>query len=227
MKDIYTDIIARRSEVPTPSLGKLASEFGLSRQRISQILHEYGNRSLCGIKATPAIKVQTCNHCGKSFESQARDKYCSDECRTFGRLLPNAERIAADAIESRPTQTWAEITERHNLNLPVLLRYVRKYADVKKVNVDHCFVGGGRYSNGSRLTTDIHHLTDLLNQKLHQNNDYTRSAQVSYRLVDGSYVVSITTNNSDTPVDERTVRKIAEVQRTVRDWIATVDELPL
>lgn len=134
-------IIEYRGSTPMPSLDEIGSRFGLSRQRISQILQKYAHE-LTGRNSTANKKPHTCHYCGKEFTPHTHGgKYCSSGCRSMGQhpLTEKGKAIAEFAIRNRPEMTWQEVARQTNSFVNDIIRYLNKYAKTYEVDISHCF----------------------------------------------------------------------------------------
>ena len=94
---------------------RIGQAFGITRERVRQILHAAGRPDLCGVHRAREKPQAICQQCGEAHE-RLWSPYCSRQCMKdfrqaayYKRDLPKAERIAAMRQEGK---RWADVAIR-------------------------------------------------------------------------------------------------------------------
>jgi hypothetical protein len=114
------DIVALREGGGTYQA--IGDKWGISRERVRQILHKCGRSDLCHRRKGPTYRF-FCDQCGKENRTQkkarqegvcGRRKFCNRICMdTFRRtnLTEIEQKIFDVIVEVRPAMTWKEVAE--------------------------------------------------------------------------------------------------------------------
>ena len=97
---------------------EIGDKFGVTRERVRQVLQENGRQDLCHLNWNRGrLSRGNCSGCGASMKGKpARQKFCSNECysRYTSRTLTAREQHIISVVHemrtSNPPATWKQIS---------------------------------------------------------------------------------------------------------------------